>query len=365
MRLLDEDGSESGGGATRERVGQNPSESAPVLPIQLLWIALLAALLLGSGPSALWGEQTWGYAVRGTAALCLPYLVITATLIAFYRYVAPRCLSRIGTRPLRIAFYVISTAVVAAIIGIVLFSPYRALDPEPLSFSDWLIACVVNAWALTLPTLWVSHLSAEIERKRRSLVEAELAALHAQINPHFLFNSLNTVASLIAERPRDAEMIVERLSEVLRHVLGTSPGQLVPLRRELDFAKNLLSIHEIRFEGSLTVDMRVDPSVEDSRVPSLLLQPLLENAILHGVASRGHGHIVVAAYPLSGRWVVEVVDDGVGVGASSHRGHGTGLAHLEQRLVLLYGGEATLQLEASGTGTRAIVRLPRSAGEPG
>lgn len=363
MRRVDEGALGSRGESTLGRVTRNPSSNAPVLPVQLLWIALLAALLLGSGPSVLSGEQTWGYVVRITAALCLPYLVITAALIAFYRYVAPWCLSWIGARPLRLAFYVTSTAVVAALLAVVLFSPYRALDPEPLPFAGWLTACVVNAWALTLPTLWVSHLGAEIERKRRSVVEAELAALHAQINPHFLFNSLNAVASLIAERPRDAEVIVERLSEVLRHVLGTSPGQLVPLRRELDFARNLLSIHEIRFEGSLIVDVQVDPSIEDRRVPSLLLQPLLENAILHGVASRGRGRIVVAAYPLSGRLVVEVVDDGVGVGASSHRGHGTGLAHLEQRLALLYGSEATLQLEARGTGTRAIVQLPRSAGE--
>jgi len=340
------------------------STSTPVLPVQLLWIALLAAILLGSGPAAVVGDQSWDQAFYATAALCLPYLLITGTLIAFYRYLVPRWLPRIEARVLRLAFHGVCTAAVSVSMGVLLYPPYRAVDPEPLRFSDWLTVCVVNGWALTLPTLWVSHLSAEVERKRRLAAEAELAALHAQMNPHFLFNSLNTIASLIAVRPRDAETVVEQLADVLRHVLGTSPGELVPLRRELAFARNTLAIHEIRFEGSLTVEFDVDPRLEDRLVPSLLLAPLVENAILHGLAARGRGRIVVSASAGPTRWCVAVSDDGVGVGASPHRGHGTGLTHLRHRLALLYGGAAALELITDGSTTRAIVSLPAPGANP-
>lgn len=329
-----------------------------LLPIQLLWIALIVPLLLGSLPSAVLGEESWERALRGTLALSLAYLSITGALIVFYRRVAPSWLDRIRSRVFRIAFHVISTAAVAIALGWLLFPAYRAIDPEPLLTSEWLTACTVNAWALALPTLWLSHLIHEVEVKRRTLVEAELAALHAQLNPHFLFNSLNTVASLIAEDPRAAEDTVERLAEVLRYVLETDPRRLVPVSQEIAFAENLLRVHGARFEDDISFTVEVDPSVRERQVPSLLLQPLIENAILHGVASRGRGRIEVVVQQRGSSLLLEVRDDGVGLGGSSHRGSGTGLVNLRQRLALIYGDAAKLRLEPRNDVTCAIVDLP-------
>ena len=116
---------------------------------------------------------------------------------------------------------------------------------------------------MTLPTLWLKHLIVEGERRQRKTVEARLAALHARINPHFLFNSLNAIANLIVEDPIKAEDVVLRLAEVFHYVLDTDPRELVPLRREIAYAEDFLHIQGARFEERLTHRIDVTTEVED------------------------------------------------------------------------------------------------------
>lgn len=340
---------------SEEAAAQKP---APLLPGQLMWIAAALPLLTGSLPSAIAGDIAWEGALRATVALYLPFLAIPAALILFYRRVGPAALTHLHGRGLRVLFHVAATAIIALAVGGLLFTGYGLLAPEPLRFPEWLMACVANAWLITLPTLWIVSLTRDAEKERLRLVEAQLEALHARINPHFLFNSLNTVASLIADQPEVAETVVERLAGAYRHVLDTSRRVVVPLSEEIAFADDLLTIQGARFEDSLRFEMEIEPGLADIPVPALVMQSLVENAILHGVSSRGHGVVKVSARRDGQYLVLEVWDDGVGPGESAHRGSGTGLADLEQRLRLLYRDDATLSLQAEGDLTCARVRLP-------
>ncbi len=227
-----------------------------------------------------------------------------------------------------------------------------------------MVVCIVNSWAIALPTLWLRHLIRDSETKQRHLIEAKLAALHARINPHFLFNSLNTIASLIADKPTLAEETVERLANVFRHVLDTDHRLLVPLCDEVAFAKDILAIYGARFEDNLKFTIDIDATVAKAPVPSLIMQPLIENAILHGIAARGHGAIHVVAKPDDQSVILEIWDNGVGPGRSQHNGRGTGLADMRQKLALIYGNSATLSLTGQSEKTRALIRLPMQRKAP-
>src|SRR5205085_1316835 len=140
------------------------------------------------------------------------------------------------------------------------------------------------------------------ERQRESialhaqLADARLDALRAQINPHFLFNTLNAIAALVERDPAGVRRMIARLGELLRHTIDSRGAAMVPLRDEIEFLQRYIEIMEIRFRGRLRVDMRLDPATLEVRVPSLILQPIVENALEHG-ASRavGEGLIEIAS----------------------------------------------------------------------
>ena len=344
---------------TRRGPPETPAQPLPLLPVQLMWISAAIPLFSGSLASALAGDISWDRAVRSTLALYVPFLTCTAALIAFYRRIGPAAVARVHRRSLRVLFHLGATAAISLAVGVLVFPGYLAIAPEPLRVPEWLMACLLNGWTITLPTLWIVSLTREADEKQLRLVEAKLEALHARINPHFLFNSLNTVASLIADHPDRAERVVERLADAFRHVLDTSHRLLVPLSEEIAFADDLLTIHGARFEDSLEFKVEMEPGLSQVRVPSLLMQSLVENAVLHGVSSRGRGTVkVVARRDGEDHLAVEVWDDGIGPGESPHRGTGTGLADLKQRLQLLYGGDATFSLLAENDRTCARVRMP-------
>lgn len=215
-----------------------------------------------------------------------------------------------------------------------------------------------------------------IERQAREArllqlaAEAELKALRAQINPHFLFNSLNTIADLIVTDPAKAETITVLLAKVFRHVLLYSDRQLTAVSEEIEFLRTYLRIEEVRFGARLSVQMDVDPEVFSARVPSLILQPVVENAIKHGLAPKiGPGHLNIRA-GRDGRFVkLEVEDDGVGFPAaalteeSSRRG--VGLKIIAERLKTLYQAGASLQFEAANPlGSRVTILIPLEAEAP-
>jgi two-component system LytT family sensor kinase len=217
----------------------------------------------------------------------------------------------------------------------------------------------------------LAHETEKIERQNREATlrelaaHAELKALRAQINPHFLFNSLNTIADLIVTDPQKAEMMTVRLAKVFRHVLMHSDQQFSRVAEEMEFLRTYLGIEQVRFGPRLRVSMDMDPAVSEAPIPSLILQPVVENAIKHGLAPKvGEGHISITASP-DGEFVrLAVEDDGVGVRASEHsaapEGSGLGLRIIAERLRTLYNGQASLDVRpAESLGSRVTILIPR------
>ena len=201
------------------------------------------------------------------------------------------------------------------------------------------------------------------ERLERHLAEARLEALQMQLQPHFLFNTLNAIASLIHSNPAQADKMVSRLGDLLRAALNHSHLHEVTLAEELAFLQKYLDIEQVRFGDRLTVRFEIDERVRDVLVPNLILQPLVENAIRHGISQRpGPGCIGITARTGADETTVdlEVCDDGVGLLASNQPGSGVGLDNTRARLEQLY-GEAAFRLELQprpAGGVRAALTLP-------
>ena len=189
-------------------------------------------------------------------------------------------------------------------------------------------------------------------------VVAELKALRAQINPHFLFNSLNTIADLIVSDPAKAETMTVLLANVFRHVLLHSDGHPTSIADEVAFLRTYLRIEEVRFGDRLQVSLDIETSVAQNRIPSLLLQPIVENAIKHGLAPKiGQGRLRIAAHAQGEFTRLEVEDDGVGLG--DLRSGGVGLKNVAERLRMLYDGRARLTCEnAALAGTLVTILIP-------
>lgn len=190
----------------------------------------------------------------------------------------------------------------------------------------------------------------------RLQAETELRALQSAIEPHFLFNALNSIATLTSEDPRRAEAALLRLSELLRTVIDASRTQTIPLEQELSIVRNYLEIERIRFEERLSYGFDVAPELLSVQVPGLLVQPLVENAVKHGVSvKRASGRVQVSARRQGAEAVIQVTDDGEGRGVP---GTGLGLENLRQRLRTAYGQEARLDLRRENGLTLAQLTIP-------
>ncbi len=207
-------------------------------------------------------------------------------------------------------------------------------------------------------------LLAERERLRRAEAlahEARLRALRLQLNPHFLFNTLNAVSTLVAEgRSGEANRMLARLSDFLRATLERTETDEIPLSEEIDFVAQYLEIEEARLGGRLRVDIAIEPEAETALVPPLILQPLVENAVRHGIQPREGGGSVEVTARRRERWLLlGVADDGPGIEAGGESGRGVGLTNTRQRLAELYGEGAELLLTSGpGGGLAVSVRLP-------
>jgi two-component system LytT family sensor kinase len=210
------------------------------------------------------------------------------------------------------------------------------------------------------------QMQAEAARLQAQLAEARLTALRAQLDPHFLFNTLNAVSSLVGSDPRGVRRMIARLSALLRHTLEESVEPEVPLDEELGVLAQYVEIMEIRFEGRLHVETRIDPAVRDALVPNLILQPLVENAIKHGVSKLPNaavGRVEVAGRRDGDVVVLTVRDNGPALDAADGLtpADGVGLRNTRARLAALYGPEHTLTLAAApggGGGVIAELTLP-------
>ncbi|UPG96641.1 sensor histidine kinase [Luteibacter aegosomatissinici] len=195
-----------------------------------------------------------------------------------------------------------------------------------------------------------------------ALSEARLEALRLQLNPHFLFNTLNAVSELMYERPRVADEMLARVGELLRATLAAA-GQEHALREEWRLLDLYLDIQRARFGAGLDADLVADEGLADVRVPFLILQPLVENAIEHGGVGDAR-FVRVAAVSDGGRAVITVRDGGGGGGGGSVRpGHGIGMGNVQARLRHLYGDEAGVQRDAAGTGSVVTLWLPIRRGD--
>jgi len=195
------------------------------------------------------------------------------------------------------------------------------------------------------------------------LAQADLQALKSQLHPHFLFNALHTIGSLVRTGDRDnAVKVTAGLGDLLRRMLEGASQQEAPLKQELEFIKSYLAIEQIRFQDRLRVDFSIDPEVLDARVPHLILQPLVENAIRHGIAPHLFaGMVSVSAKRLNGgkRLQLAVRDDGPGAGDGDGARPGIGLANTRARLGRLYGADFTLEVtNLPQGGMEALVELP-------
>jgi len=206
---------------------------------------------------------------------------------------------------------------------------------------------------------------------QQQVTEAELRALRAQVNPHFLFNSLNSIANLVVTNPQQAETMTLRLARVFRHVLANSARPLIPLHEEVEFLETYLQIEEARFGSRLQVKIAVDPAVAMEQIPSLMLQPIVENALKHGLGPKpGPGHLWITAEADGNQLRLRVEDDGVGpavgvlkLNGSNGRSNGVGLENVAQRLNALYQdqGRMTIEVRQAG-GTCVTILLPRERG---
>jgi two-component system LytT family sensor kinase len=198
-------------------------------------------------------------------------------------------------------------------------------------------------------------------RLEADLVGAQLHALQSQLNPHFLFNSLNSVVTLMARDTAGAQRMLVRLSELLRATLAAGDESEVQLRQEIELVERYLEIERIRFGERLTVSIDVEPSIERALVPALFLQPIVENAITHGISQiNGAATVRVSAHAVGDTIEFEVRDNGPGPHAKPKRpGQGIGVSNLQQRLERMYGPGFSVEIgEAAGGGCVARVRIP-------
>jgi LytS/YehU family sensor histidine kinase len=216
---------------------------------------------------------------------------------------------------------------------------------------------------------------AEATLLRTALAEARLQVIRAQLNPHFLFNTLNAVAALVQTDPRGVRRMIALLSDMLRQTLDGAGDPEVPLERELDLLRSYLDIMEIRFRGRVETRVVAEPDVQRAFVPHFVLQPLVENAMKHGIG-RGSdpGRVEITAARRGDELLLTVRDSGAGQPAHAPfvANHiqvdgldgqgGFGLRHTRERLYQLYGDDARLELTLDGGGTVAEVRLPYHLG---
>ncbi|HEY7336561.1 MAG TPA: histidine kinase [Bryobacteraceae bacterium] len=244
-----------------------------------------------------------------------------------------------------------------------------ALQQNWADAGPWMTVAVyaTTLFATALPIkVWNSNRNEKkLEEQEKWLAQARLAALSSQINPHFLFNTLNSVAALIRIDPEQARQVVHRLSKILRRLLKRQEN-MTTLRDELAFIDDYLSIETTRFGDKLRVQKDIDPTTLDMAVPSMLLQPLVENSIRHGLSSKVVGGTIRVRSRMAGnRLQILVEDDGVGIPEAKLATlfeHGIGVNNVNQRLKVLYGSKYRMWIDSHvGEGTSTGIEFPEQS----
>ncbi len=346
------------------------------VPIRYSWLTLLAPSLF-SLKYLFWNFEPHtglaGYAIAWFM-FAVPFALGMLPLQLTYAHLPirfqPRDLASLRAIPFH-AVVIVFWAALGYALGHAIVEPLFPLPPSDptgewreLPFMAFLVTIVGTPAALRS-----IHMRSRLEesrlrevRSQREALAAQVQGLQARIEPHFLFNSLNSVASLIREDPERAERALERIAHLFRYALDASAAPFVPLADELESVECFLELANLRFEDRLVTSVSVEPGVGDIRVPPLALQPLVENAVQHGIATREAGGRVELEIRRGAMLEIRIEDDGPGPGGSSHRGAGAGLGDLRKRLDLLYGGRATLRVDRGELGGfRVRLALPLDA----
>jgi two-component system LytT family sensor kinase len=237
------------------------------------------------------------------------------------------------------------------------------------SDSAWMSLLVVfgTVMAVAIPIkIWNNaRIEHRLVEQEKLLMNARIEALASQINPHFLFNTLTSISSLVRTQPETARMVIAQLSSLLRRLLR-SRDHFNTLREEISSIDEYLAIEKVRFGPNLRVEKHISPDTLDVIVPSMILQPLVENSIKHGISPKvGGGRITISSVRESGHTIIEVDDDGLGMSDESLENAlhgGIGLSNVNERLSVIYGANCRLKLRsAAGKGTCARVEIPETA----
>ena len=236
--------------------------------------------------------------------------------------------------------------------------------PQLHAWGLWAAVLISTVLSIAIPIkIWNSaRVEHRLQEQEKLLMASRLDALASQINPHFLFNTLTSVSSLIRSEPEKARTLIVKLSGLLRRLLR-SQEHFVTLREELEAIDEYLDIESIRFGPQLKVEKHIDPATLDLIVPSMLLQPLVENSIKHGLSQKlGEGRITIRSLRESDHAVIDIIDNGMGIAAAAAnrvRGTGIGLRNVNERLHVIYGANYQLQLDSvPGQGTCARIVIP-------
>jgi two-component system, LytTR family, sensor kinase len=372
---------------TREPA-QGPETLHPAEPVaapdwRLWWLASTAFWTIAGFASATFffmsrpfgAEVSWGYALRTT--MISSYLWIPLTVGIFWvahRYPLERAVLARSLPVHAVAGVLIAALRTLLVLGL---NPVVGWYADLPPFSKLLFFSFDKTFFLYCMIVGVAHAAVYAERWRQrevlasrlreQLARSELQALKAQLHPHFLFNTLNAVSTLMHRDPEAADRMLARLGDLLRLSLEGAAAQEVPLREEIRFLEPYLEIEQTRFEDRLAVAWSVEPETLDALVPHLLLQPLVENALRHGIAPRAApGRVEIAAWIAGGRLRLRVRDDGVGLAGGRTRGLGVGLSNTRNRLSQLYGAGHRFELRAGEPdGVVVEVELPHRRMEAG
>jgi len=261
----------------------------------------------------------------------------------------------------------VMSAASAALLGgaIGLYLPSLAARPRALiilPFFVWLLVIAIRTVVHTSRFVytWAERQAALAAKAESEAADARLAALQAQMNPHLLFNALNTVAALVRTNPGTAERTVEHLADVLRRTLARTSRTSGTLDEELEYLKAYLAVEQQRYGERLKVSWTIPDDTRRLALPPLLLQPLVENALKHGLGARLEGgRLAIAAARDGDSLRLSVTDDGAGLPTRAQEG--TGIGNLRRRLATLYGDRAHFSLEQQNGSTVATLDLPVGA----
>jgi two-component system, LytTR family, sensor kinase len=317
----------------------------------------------------------WRYALLQSLTLWWSWGIVTPFILWIDRKIpvsskqfAQRVLAHVVPSLLVTAAYVYILGAVRAAIGMVSWNRLPSIryltDGRGLVLWNWLVYwLILGAWQAY--RYYDHYLAAELrlERLEKNFSDARLNALRMQLDPHFLFNALNTISSQVEREPKLARRMIEHLGDLLRLSLESKDRQEVPLAEEMAFLEHYLAIQKIRFGNHLRIETQIAPDVKYAAVPSLFVQPLVENAIRHGISRRASGGtVVVSAHRHGDRLDIRVLDDGAGLpaGWTLENSGGLGLSVTRQRVAGLYPDGATSFAvnRRAGGGTEVKITLP-------